>query len=117
MRLYLDEDLPPPIAQMLRDRGIDAVSAHEEGNIGLDDRAQLRHAIRERRMIATADLADFVALAQELVAANVSHAGMLLVPAAFRTSGGGALADAIEQVARQYPDGAPDSVLVLRRRS
>ncbi len=116
MNLYLDENLSPRIAEILRARGIDATSAHEAGNVGLDDRAQLRYATRQGRVIVTADLVDFVTLAEEAVAANVSHAGIVLVPGGFRLNEFGALAEALEEVVRRYPTGAADVVLVLRRR-
>lgn len=116
MRLYLDENLSPRLAEALRSRGVDAISAHEAGLVGVDDRAQLRHAIEAGRMIVTADVADFVALARELTAANVSYPGMLLVPASFPAGDVVALAGAIEHVAAQYPSGAPDTVLVIGRR-
>ena len=44
MKLYLDENLSPRIAEISRARGLDAVSAHEVGNTQLPDVAQLRHA-------------------------------------------------------------------------
>ena len=84
--------------------------------MGLDDRAQLRYATRQGRVIVTADLVDFVTLAEEAVAANVSHAGIVLVPGGFRLNEFGALAEALAEVVRRYPTGAADVVLVLRRR-
>jgi hypothetical protein len=54
---YLDENLPPRIAEMLRARGVDAVSAHEApGNIQLDDRSQLLYAADASRAILVAHL-------------------------------------------------------------
>jgi predicted nuclease of predicted toxin-antitoxin system len=41
---YLDENLSPRIAELLRTRGLVATSAHEVGNTHLDDRTQLRYA-------------------------------------------------------------------------
>ena len=41
VRFYLDEDLTPVIAVALRKRGVDAVSAHDLGRIGLSDAEQL----------------------------------------------------------------------------
>jgi hypothetical protein len=116
VKLYLDENLSPRLAERLRARGLDATSAHEVGNVGVDDRTQLRYATQQGRAIVTADVVDFVVLAEAAVAANVAHAGMLLIPATFRRSDFGALADAIEVVARRYPAGMADAVLMLSRR-
>lgn len=37
MRFYLNEDLSPKVAELARDRGVDAVSVHEIGAAGLSD--------------------------------------------------------------------------------
>jgi len=116
VKLYLDENLSPRLAERLRDRGLDATSAHEVGNVGADDRTQLRYATQQGRAIVTADVVDFVALAEDAVAANAAHAGMLLIPTTFQRSDLGALADVIERVARRYPAGIADAVLMLSRR-
>jgi len=115
VRLYLDENLSPRIAQLLRARGLDVVSAHEAGNTQLADVAQLRYATGQGRAIVTCDVVDFVALATETIAANADHAGIVLVSPAFRTDDFTALADAIEQAARRYPAGLPGIVLYLTR--
>jgi hypothetical protein len=117
VRLYLDENLSHRVAEILRGRGIDATSAREIGNVGVDDRTQLRHATREGRAIVTADVADFVALAYEAIATNTSHPGIILVPPGFPLSAFAALADAIDEVARRYAAGAGGMVLFLDRRA
>jgi predicted nuclease of predicted toxin-antitoxin system len=63
VKLYLDENLSPRIAELLRARGLDVTSAHETGNTQLADSAQLRYATHQERAIVTCDVADFVALA------------------------------------------------------
>jgi len=51
VKLYLDENLSPRIAELLRARGLDAVIAHEAGNTELADHAQLRYATSRGRAI------------------------------------------------------------------
>ena len=116
MTFYLDENLPPRIAEMLRARGLDAVSAHEiAGNTQLDDRSQLLYAAGVGRAIVTCDVEDFAELSGELIATNREHAGMVLVPPSFRTDEFVALAGAVEQVARDYPGGIAGAVVFLKR--
>lgn len=50
-RLYLDEDVVPELAQLLRAKGYDAVSAHERGALNIDDNRQLELACAEQRTI------------------------------------------------------------------
>ncbi len=116
MKLYLDEDLSPAIAVMLRQRGVDASAAHEAGNAQLDDRAQLAYATREGRAIVTANVVDFVELAHEAVATNTEHAGIVLVPSSFRGDEFAAIADAVVEALKEYPEGVPGLVLYIRRR-
>jgi hypothetical protein len=105
VRFYLDENLSPRVAELLRTRGLDVVSAHEVRNTQLADRSQLRYVTGERRALVAGDIADFTELAAECIAANVEHAGIVLVPPTFRTDEFAAIADAVERVGRQYPDG------------
>ncbi len=115
MKVYLDEDLAPAVAQFLRRRGIDATSAQEAGNAQLDDRAQLAYATREGRAIVTANVVDFIELARDAVAANTEHAGIILVPSSFRRDEFQAIADAILEALKPYRTGLHGVVLYIRR--
>jgi hypothetical protein len=113
---YLDENLSPRIAEMLRARGLDAVSAHEvPGNVQLDDRSQLLYAAGAGRAIVTSDIQDFAELAGEFIASNREHAGIVLVQPSFRTDDFAAIADAVERVARDRPGGLTGAVVFLKR--
>ena len=115
MRIYLDENLSPAIAEILREARVDAVAAHEVGNIQRDDRAQLAYATQEMRAIVTANIGDFVKLATEAVATNAEHAGIILVPASFRGDEFQAIADAVLHVLERYPNGLADVIVYIRR--
>jgi hypothetical protein len=117
VKVYLDEDMSPIVARVLRDKGIDAVSAHEVGRVQLDDRAQLAEAAGAGRAIVTANVVDFLALAHDAVASNVEHAGIVLVPSSFRGDEFDAIANAVARVASHYPKGLEGLVVYLRRRS
>lgn len=115
MRVYLDENLSSDIARLLRARGVDAVSAHEAGKRQLTDPAQLEFATAQDRVIVTADVVDFVVLSRQAIAANSQHPGIIVVPASFRGDEFQAIADGINAIVRQYPDGLRGTVVYLRR--
>jgi hypothetical protein len=115
VRLYFDEDLSPRVAELLRQRGLDAISAHEAGRAGDLDFEQLRFATLEGRCLVTRNTADFVEIVRDLVNRQESHAGIILVPASFRGNEFAILAEAIAQQATAYPPGLADQVLFLRR--
>ena len=116
MKVYIDEDLSPSIAAILRQRGVDATSAHEVGTTQLGDRAQLEYATREGRAIITRNVVDFIALAHAAVAANAGHAGIVLVPSSFRGDEFQAIADAIVAAAKPYRKGLDSVILYVERR-
>jgi predicted nuclease of predicted toxin-antitoxin system len=78
IKLYLDEDVDPLLAEILRDRGLDCTSTHESGNRGHTDFDQLVFATRQERAILTFNVKDFVPLAQEFVAAGRNHSGIIV---------------------------------------
>jgi predicted nuclease of predicted toxin-antitoxin system len=75
MRIKVDEDLPKPAVQMLRNRGYDAASVIEQGMGGLKDTPLWRAVQAERRFLVTADkgFADIRSYAPG------THAGVLLL--------------------------------------
>lgn len=115
MKLYLDENLSPRVAERLRARGCDVVSAYDVGNTQLDDRAQLAYATREGRAIVTCDIADFTELAAEAIRTNTEHAGIILISASFGTEEFAAITQAVAEVARRYPEGLRGTVVYVAR--
>lgn len=75
LRLYLDEDVDPLLARVLRDRGHDCVSTLEAANRGLSDEDQLSYATNQGRAIVTFNIKDFVQLAKRR---GGSHAGIIV---------------------------------------
>jgi predicted nuclease of predicted toxin-antitoxin system len=105
VRLYLDEDLAPAIADRLRRRGIDAVSAHDVGMTGHSDSTQLDYAASAKRAIVTRNVRHFRVLGEARVQSQMPHAGIVLCPASLRGSEYGVIIDALIQLARRYPKG------------
>lgn len=62
IRLYLDENLSPRIADQLRRRGVDVVTVHDLGVAGDTDENHLARATRLQRVLATTDV-DFLVMA------------------------------------------------------
>ena len=104
MIFYLDENLPPAIAEALRGRSLDAISAHDVGLTGTSDPAQLAFAASEGRCLVTCDLADFVELGREAVRHRRPHAGIILCPASLGDDISAATR-ALARVAERYPQG------------
>ena len=72
IRLYLDENLSPTIAEQLKLRRIDAVSVRDLGTLGDSDENHLERAIQLGRVLVTSDV-DFLRLAAE----GINHAGIV----------------------------------------
>jgi predicted nuclease of predicted toxin-antitoxin system len=103
--LYLDEDLAPAIAERLRRRGVDAVSAHDIGMTGQSDSTQLDHAASARRAIVTRNVRHFRVLGAARVRSQTPHAGIILCPASLRGSEYAVIVDALMQLVHRYPKG------------
>ena len=75
LRLLADENIPFPVVDGLRRRGIDIVVAQRVGLGETDDAVIIKHAEAEQRVVYSND-ADFVRLARR----GISHAGILYHP-------------------------------------
>ena len=114
MKFYLDEDLSPKIAEALRRKGMDAVSAHEAGNIQFSDPEQLSYASREGRCLVTRNARHFLVLAKDAIRRQRPHAGILLCSPRFTGAEIRTLVDQLSLVAKRYPKGlGPYDILYL----
>jgi hypothetical protein len=77
LRLLLDEMYPSLIASELRTRGHDVVSVHESPGSGTSDEQVLDHARSDGRAVVTENVRDYRPLAEALLAAGDSHAGLV----------------------------------------
>lgn len=105
MKYYLDEDLSPKIAEILRKKGIDTSSAHEVGRIQVSDREQLEYAANEGRCLITRNRDDFIALTVQFFNEHRRHFGLLIVPYSFPGDQFNAIAKAIAKHASNHPNG------------
>lgn len=78
IRLLLDENVDPLLAEILRSRGYDAVATRSMGLSGRTDAELLEWAIREKRAILTHDVTDFSALAAAYAEKRLEHYGIIV---------------------------------------
>jgi hypothetical protein len=105
VKVHLDEDRSPVIAHLLRERGLDAISAHEIDSLHVTDQEQLDHAAAQERALVTRNAHDFRMLATNRVQSQRPHAGIIVCPPTMRGSEYALIADAIRRVAEAHPDG------------
>lgn len=72
IRFYFDEHIANAVAQGLRRRKIDVVTAVEAGNVGMSDKKHLAFALEQGLVLVTHD-ADFIRLHGQ----GVHHAGIV----------------------------------------
>jgi predicted nuclease of predicted toxin-antitoxin system len=80
IRLYLDEDFHPDLADLLRQHGFDCRSAVEEATLGKTDEEQLEHATAQGRCLMSFNIRDFAVLAQTWSLAGRPHPGIVVTP-------------------------------------
>ncbi len=76
VKLLVDEDLSPRVAQRLREEdGIDAVHVRDRGQLGALDHQVLELAFAEDRILVTSNVRDF----RRLASSRELHCGIVLV--------------------------------------
>jgi hypothetical protein len=112
VKALLDEQLSPQIAVLLRQRGYDVVAVADRTDLdGRSDRMILEVASSELRAVVTDNIKDFRPLAAERLARGQAHGGSILLPSSHTRTRAAvhAVADAIESVLRDHPDGLSSS--------
>ncbi|MFY9268467.1 MAG: DUF5615 family PIN-like protein [Candidatus Manganitrophaceae bacterium] len=103
MKYYLDEDLSPKIAEILRKRGVNTISAHDIGMLQVSDREQLEYAAGEGRCLVTRNRDDFIALTVQFFNEHRRHFGLLIIPYSFPGDRFSIIAKAITKHASNHP--------------
>ena len=79
-RLLLDEMLSGTIAAQLRTHGLDVTAVVEDGSlVSTPDEDLLAYAAEHRRILVTANISDFAAIANDWRAAGRTHHGLVYV--------------------------------------
>jgi hypothetical protein len=112
LKLLLDEMYPRFIAEQLRARGHDVVSAHETPGSGTADEDVFEHARTTGRAVLTENVRDYRPLAEALLAAGESHAGLVFTTdKRWPRSDPGALIAALDTLLASTSDQPIDSEL------
>jgi hypothetical protein len=77
-RLYLDEDVIPDLARVLRSTGHDVVSAQEVGAFGIGDEEQLTRATADGRALLSFNYRHFLKIGHDWFVASRPHAGIVV---------------------------------------
>ena len=77
-RLYLDEDVNPRLADLLRQAGYDVLSARDVGALGETDRQQFERARSSGRAIFSYNYYDFEVIARSEADAGRPHFGIIV---------------------------------------
>ena len=119
-RLLLDEMLSGTIAVQLRDRELDVTAVVEDVSLlSTPDEDLLAYATDQRRVLVTANIADFAAIANDWRAVGRTHSGLVYI--ANRTfpqdrSLIGAITDALTSLCASDAAPRPGTEIFLARR-
>jgi len=114
MKFYLDEDLSPKIAVILRKSGTDALSTHDAGMCEASDQKQLEFAAKEKRCLVTRNRDDFIRLTVQFFNDHRFHWGVLIIPHSISGDQFSRIARLIKEFASHHPSGLdPYSIAFL----
>ena len=78
VRLYMDHHVPAAITQGLRSRGVDVLTAYEDGTAEFDDPPVLARAAELGRVVFSQD-ADFLAITNQWLKTGREFSGLVYV--------------------------------------
>ncbi len=102
MKLYLDEDLSPKIAQLLREQKVDWASANEVGMVQASDLEQLEYAASEKSGLVTKNRDDFIRLTVQFFNSQLPHHGVLIIPHSYPGDRFFLIVEGLDTYARLY---------------
>lgn len=105
MRYYLDEDLSPKIAELLRKKGVDCISAHEIEMVQVSDLEHLELAAREKRCLVTKNRDDFIRLTVQFFNDHLPHYGVLIIPSTIPGDRFSIIAEVLARYAHRHSKG------------
>jgi len=105
IKFYLDEDLSPVIAELLRKDGVDASCAHEADMLQASDRQQLEYAASQKRCMVTRNRNDFIRLTVQFFNEHRPHHGLLIIPYSYPGDRFRVIATALKAYARKHAAG------------
>jgi len=113
VKILLDAQLSPDIADLLVKRGYDADPVLSRPDIAdnTPDEGVIESAHREQRAVVTNNIKDYRPIAAQRIAGRKGHSGLILVPANRPRNKAAAksLADGIERIMQANPTGLADS--------
>ncbi len=105
MKYYLDEDISPKIADILKGYQIDAKSSHEVGMNQSLDIEQLELAASQGRCFVTRNRNDFIRLTVQFFNENRPHHGVLIIPHTIPGDKFSLIATGLKKYALKHPSG------------
>ena len=105
MKYYMDEDLSPKIAEILRKHNIDCISAHEVSMLQASDLEQLMMAAEKKRCFVTKNRDDFIRLTVQFFNDHLSHYGVLIIPYTIPGDQFARIANKLVNYALKHPEG------------
>jgi len=107
MKFYLDEDISPKIAELLKKDGVDCISAHESKMMQASDLEQLRFSAHKKRCFVTRNKDHFIRLTVQFFNDYLPHYGLLIIPHTIPGDRFSQTADMLADYARMHPQGLP----------
>jgi len=79
VRVYLDEDVSVLIAELLRARGVDAITARDLSMLGKSDEEHFQKSVELERIILTHNRVDFENLYTSFIEEGRDHEGVIVL--------------------------------------